>query len=224
MGLLCRVGWMGGFRGRSGLAQCAQHSNSEIEVASPPIRVDFLRRFPSVCPARSGWSSERSGSSQRIPLRRALRLDVRRRQFRGARATTPSHPRCKNQVIAARLTRASVSPVSSVVSARPFWYSLRTLVRARPYLESKEPHVEASLLHLSQSEMPKDRQVFMKGKGRAAKTRQEGQGSESAFPDANSAVCRFPPKCISSMGEAPRAGFEPARGNPAVFETAALPD
>ena len=27
-----------------------------------------------------------------------------------------------------------------------------------------------------------------------------------------------------SMGEAPRAGFEPARGNPAVFETAALPD
>ena len=26
------------------------------------------------------------------------------------------------------------------------------------------------------------------------------------------------------MGEAPRAGFEPARGNPAVFETAALPD
>jgi len=48
--------------------------------------------------------------------------------------------RAKNQVIAARLTRASVSPGPSVVFPLGFWYSLLKLVRAGPYVEAKEPH------------------------------------------------------------------------------------
>ena len=54
------------------------------------------------------------------------------------------------------------------------------------------PHVEASLLHLSQPEMPTGRQVFMEGKGGAAKTRHEGQGSEVAFPGTMMRCGDFP--------------------------------
>ena len=56
-----------------------------------------------------------------------------------------------------------------------------------------------------------------KGKGPPPRAGMRGQAPLSIGRTDNAEIGTEP------MGEAPRAGFEPARGNPAVFETAALP-